>query len=189
MVNSVGATVNIKNSKFSNSQSTALHLIDSSGVIENSIFSDNNCGISVDSINGVANTAYGGCYGVHTSGQILSSTALEIRNNQFIRNKLIGVEVRSGTAPTINSNIFTDNGYPIKIESSYPAITNSQLVNSTTSPNILGGIAISGYTHFSQNYTLKNDPQLSYILETNGPALSPYVDSSVTLTIEIGRAH
>ena len=184
MVNIVGATVNIKNSKFSNSQSTALHLMDSSGVIENSIFSDNNCGISVDSINGVANTAYGGCYGVHTSGQILSSTALEIRNNQFIRNKLIGVEVRSGTAPTINSNIFTDNGYPIKIESSYPAITNSQLVNSTTSPNILGGIAISGYTHFSQNYTLKKD--LPYILETNGPALSPYVDLGVTLTLESG---
>jgi len=184
MVNIVGATVNINNSKFENSQSTALHLMDSSGVIENSIFSDNNCGISVDSINGVANTAYGGCHGVHTSGQILSSTALEIKNNQFIRNKLIGVEVRSGTAPIINSNIFTDNGYPIKIESSYPTITNSQLVNSTTSPNILSGIAISGYTHFSQNYTLKKD--LPYILETNGPALSPYVDAGATLTIEPG---
>ena len=186
MVDIVGATVNIKNSKFSNSQNTALHLIDSSGVIENSIFSDNNCGVSVDSINGVANTAYGGCYGVHTTGQILSSTALEIKNNQFIRNQLIGVEVRSGAAPTINSNIFADNGYPIKIESSYPTIANSQISNSTTSPYILKGIAISGYTHFSQNYTLKNDLQLPYILETNGPALSPYVDAGATLTIEPG---
>ena len=186
MVDIVGATVNIKNSKFNNSQNTALHLIDSSGVIENSIFSDNNCGVSVDSINGVANAAYGGCYGVHTTGQILSSTALEIKNNQFIRNQLIGVEVRSGTAPTINSNIFTDNGYPIKIESSYPAIANSQIANSTTSSYILNGIAISGYTHFSQNYTLKNDLQLPYILETNGPALSPYVDAGATLTIEPG---
>ncbi|MBI2446205.1 MAG: lamin tail domain-containing protein [Parcubacteria group bacterium] len=155
MVNIVGAMVNIKNSKFSNSQSTALHLMDSSGVIENSVFSDNNCGISADSINGVANTAYGGCYGVHTSGQIFSSTALEIKNNQFIRNQFIGVEVRSGAAPTVNSNIFTDNGYPIKIESSYPTITNSQIVNSTPSTSsgqatstFLGGIAISGYTHF-----------------------------------------
>lgn len=184
MVDVHGATININHSKFENSKNTALHLMDSSGVVENSTFSDNNCGISVDSINGVANTAYGGCYGIHTTGQILSSTDLEIKNNQFIRNQLIGVEVRSGTAPTINSNIFTDNDYPIKIESSYPLITNSQITNSTTSPNILSGIAISGYTHFSKNYTLKKD--LPYILETNGPALSPYVDAGATLTIEPG---
>ena len=184
MVNIVGATVNINHSKFENSQNTALHLTDSSGVIENSIFSDNNCGISVDSTNGVANTAYAGCFGIHTTGQILSSTALEIKNNQFIRNQLIGVEVRSGTAPIINSNIFTDNGYPIKIESSYPVITSSQLVNSTTSSNVLGGIAISGYTHFSQNYTLKKD--LPYILESGGPDMVPYIDAGATLTIEPG---
>ena len=183
MVDARGATVNIKNSKFANSQNTALHLVDSSGIVENSIFSDNNCGISIDSSNGIANTSYAGCYGVHTSGQILS-VASQIKNNQFIRNQLIGVEVRSGTAPTINSNTFTDNGYPIKIESSYPTMTNSQIANSTTSPKILNGIAISGYTHFSQNYTLKKD--LPYILETNGPALSPYVDAGVTLTIEPG---
>lgn len=183
MVNIVGATINIKNSKFENSQNTALHLVDSLGIVENSIFSDNNCGISVDSSNGIANTSYAGCYGIHTTGQVLSA-APQIRNNQFIRNQLIGVEVRSGAAPTIDSNTFTDNGYPIKIESSYPAITNSQLANSTTSPNILNGIAISGYTHFSHNFTLKNNPQLPYILETNG--LSPYVDAGATLTIESG---
>ncbi len=185
MVNIVGAAVNIKNSKFENSQNTALHLMDSIGTIENSIFSDNNCGISVDSLNGIAQTSYGGCYGIHTTGQILSA-APQIRNNQFIRNQLIGIEVRSGTVPTIDNNIFTDNGYPIKIESSYPVITNSQLANSTTSVDFLGGIAISGYTHFSQNYTLKNNPQLPYILETNGPALSPYVDAGAILTIEPG---
>lgn len=185
MVDIIGATVNINHSTFTNSQNTALHLVDSSGIVENSIFSDNNCGISVDSSNGIANTSYAGCYGVHTTGQVLSA-APQIRNNQFIRNQLIGVEVRSGTAPTVDGNIFTDNGYPIKIESSYPAITNSQIANSTSSPNILNGVAISGYTHFSQNYTLKNDPQLPYILETNGPALSPYVDVGTALTIEPG---
>lgn len=193
MVDIAGATVNINHSKFENSQNTALHLVDSSGTVENSIFSGNNCGISVDSLNGVANTAYNGCYGIHTTGQILSSTGLQIKNNQFIRNQLIGVEVRSGTAPAIDSNIFTDNGYPIKIENSYPIITNSQLTNSVPSTSsgqatstYLGGIAISGYTHFSQNYTLKNNPQLPYIFETNGPDLSPYIDSGVTLTLEPG---
>ncbi|MDP3800309.1 MAG: right-handed parallel beta-helix repeat-containing protein, partial [bacterium] len=184
MVNIVGATVNIKNSKFENSQMTALHLVDSSGVVENSIFSDNNCGISVDSSNGIANTVYGGCYGIHTTGQVLSGTALQIKNNQFIRNQNIGIEVRSGSAPTIHNNTFTDNGYPIKIESSYPTITNSQVANSTSSPNILNGIAISGYTHFSHDFTIKKD--LPYILETNGPANSPYVDAGVTVTIEPG---
>ncbi len=189
IVDVVGATININHSKFENSQNVALHLVDSSGVVENSIFSDNNCGISVDSLNGVANTSYGGCYGIHTTGQILSTAVLQIRNNQFIRNQIIGVEVRSGTAPTIDNNIFTDNGYPIKIESSYPSITNSQIVNSTLSTSsgqatstFLNGIAISGYTHFSQDFTLKKD--LPYILETNGPALSPYVDFGTTLTIE-----
>ena len=186
MVNVVGSTVNINNSKFENSKNTALHFMDSSGIVENSIFSDNNCGISVDSSSGSATTVYGGCYGLHTTGLILSPLTLQITNNQFTRNQNIGIEVRSGTAPTIQNNTFTDNGYPIKIESSYPAITNSQLSNSTSSPNMLNGIAISGYTHFSQNYTLKNDPQLPYILETNGPALSPYIDSGVTLTIEAG---
>ncbi|MBI2635336.1 MAG: lamin tail domain-containing protein [Parcubacteria group bacterium] len=184
MVNIVGATVNIKNSKFENSQNTALHLVDSLGVVENSTFLDNNCGISIDSSNGIANTNYAGCYGVHTTGQVLSA-APQIKNNQFIRNQ-IGVEVRSGAAPIMDNNIFTDNGYPIKIESSYPSVTNSQLANSTTSPNILNGIAISGYTHFSQNHTLKNDPQLPYILETNGPDISPYIDVDATLTLEPG---
>jgi len=80
--------------------------------------------------------------------------------------------------------IFSDNGYPVTIDSSYPTITNSQIANSTTSPNILNGIAISGRTHFSQDFTLKKD--LPYILETNGPALSPYIDFGATLTIEPG---
>ncbi|MCX6813464.1 MAG: lamin tail domain-containing protein [Candidatus Azambacteria bacterium] len=184
MVNIVGATININHSKFENSQNTALHLVDSLGIVENSIFSDNICGISVDSSNGVANTSYGGCYGIHTTGQVLSSLALQIRNNQFIRNQSTGVEFRSGTAPIVDNNIFIDNGVPLRIESSYPVITNSQIANSTTSPNILNGIAISGYTHFSQNYTLKKD--LPYILETNGPDLSPYIDSGATLTLEPG---
>lgn len=185
MVNITGATININNSKFENSKHTALRLSDSSGIVQNSVFRDNNCGISVDSINGVANTSYAGCYGIHTTGQILSA-APQIINNQFIRNQLIGIEVRSGTAPSIDNNIFTDNGYPIKIESSYPIITNSQLSNSTTSSSILGGIAISGYTHFSYNFALKNNSQLPYILETSGPALSPYVDVGAILTIEPG---
>ncbi len=194
MVNIVGATININHSKFENSQNTALHLVDSSGIVENSIFSDNICGISVDSSNGVANTNYGGCYGIHTTGQVLSSLALQIRNNQFIRNQNIGVEFRSGTAPIVDNNVFTDNGIPLKIESSYPTITNSQITNSIPSPPVggsgqatstfLGGIAISGYTHFSQNYTLKKD--LPYILETNGPDLSPYIDSGATLILEPG---
>lgn len=184
IVNIIGSTVNIKNSKFENSQNTALHLIDSSGIIENSIFSDNNCGISVDSFSGIATNSYGGCYGLHTTGQAVSSTTLKINNNQFIRNQNIGIEVRSGTAPIINNNIFTDNSYPVKIESSYPVINNSQIINSTTSPNILNGIAISGYTHFSRDFTLKKD--LPYILETNGPALSPYVDLGAILTIDPG---
>ena len=184
MINIVGATISIKNSKFENSKRTALHLMDSSGIVENSTFSDNDCGISVDSSNGIANVSYGGCYGVHTTGQILSGTNIQIKNSQFIRNQNIGIEVRSGTAPAISNNTFTDNGYPIKIESSYPVISGSQIVNSTTSPNIFNGIAISGYTHFSQNYTLKND--LPYILETNGSAFSPYVDSGAALTLESG---
>lgn len=158
--------------------------MDSSGVVENSFFSDNDCGISVNSSGGITIAGYGGCYGIHTTGQTLSSSALQIKNNQFIRNKNIGIEFRSGTAPAADNNIFTDNGYPMKIESSYPAITNSQLTNSTTSPNIINGIAISGFTHFSQNYTLKKD--LPYILETSGPNYSAYVDSGVTLTIEPG---
>ena len=191
MVNIVGAIVSINHSKFENSKRTALHLMDSSGVVENSTFSDNDCGISVDSSNGIAHTSYGGCYGIHTTGQILSGTTLQIKNNQFIRNQNVGIEVRSGTAPIIDNNIFTDNGYPMKIESSYPNIANSQILNSTLSTSsgqatttFLNGIAISGYTHFSQNYTLKKD--LPYILETNGPALSPYVDSGFTLTLEPG---
>ncbi|MEK7087185.1 MAG: right-handed parallel beta-helix repeat-containing protein, partial [Patescibacteria group bacterium] len=184
MVNITGATVNINHSTFTNSQNVALHLMDSSGVVENSIFSDNNCGISVDSSNGIAQTSYGGCYGLHTTGQILSSATLQINNNQFTRNQNIGIEFRSGTAPTVNNNVFTDNGYPVKIESSYPNITNSKIANSTTSTNFLSGIAISGYTHFSHDFSLKKD--LPYILETNGPALSPYIDLGAILTLEPG---
>ncbi|MBU2082260.1 lamin tail domain-containing protein [Patescibacteria group bacterium] len=184
MVDVASSTININNSKFENSKNTALHLMDSSGIVQNSVFSDNNCGISVDSPNGVANVSYGGCYGIHTTGQILSLAGLQIKNNQFIRNQLIGIETRSGTAPTIDSNVFTDNGYPMKIESSYPAITNSQLANTATSTNVVNGIAISGYTHFSQNFTLKKD--IPYILQSNGPALAPYVDAGAILTIEPG---
>jgi len=79
MVNVVGATVNINNSKFENSKNTALHFMDSSGIVENSIFSDNNCGISVDSSSGSATTVYGGCYGLHTTGLILSPLTASAR--------------------------------------------------------------------------------------------------------------
>ena len=183
MVKIIGATVNINHSTFTNSQSIALRLVDSDAGVENSVFSDNACGISVDSLVNSDGTTDGGCYGAHSIfSQAATATAPQIRNNQFIRNSIIAVETRNGVTPIIDSNIFTDNYYPIRIESSYPAITNSQLTNSTTSPNILGGIAISGYTHFSQNYTLKKD--LPYILETNGPDLSPYIDFGAILTIE-----
>ncbi|MBI4919703.1 lamin tail domain-containing protein [Candidatus Azambacteria bacterium] len=183
MIDVVGATININNSKFENSKRTALHLKDSSGTVQNSVFSDNYCGISVDSSGGAPNETYGNCYGIHTTGQTLSSTGLQIKNNQFVRNQLIGIETRSGTAPTIDGNIFSDNGYPIKIESSYPAITNSQIANAATSTNVISGIAISDYTHFSQNFTLEKD--LPYVLEASG-GHSPTVDAGATLTIEPG---
>ncbi len=48
----------------------------------------------------------------------------------------------------------------------------------------LEGIAISGHTHFSKNYTLKKD--LPYILESDGNYFSPYIDAGATLTIEPG---
>gem|GEM_PF-1168564 len=186
MVKVVGATININHSKFENSQSIALRLVDSEAVIENSIFSDNACGISVDSLVLPSSGTDGGCASnVHSFySQAVATTTPQIKNNQFSDNRLIAVEVRDGSTPILDNNIFTDNGYPIRIENSYPDIANSQIANFTTSPNILNGIAISGRTHFSKNYTLKKD--LPYILETDGPALSPYVDSGATLTIEPG---
>ena len=185
MVKAIGATININHSKFENSQSIALRLVDSEGVVENSVFSDNACGVSIDSLVNGDGATDGGCYGVYSIfSQAAVITTPQIRNNQFIRNRTIAVEVRDGATPIIDNNIFTDNGYPMRIESSYPAITNSQLTNSTTSPNILNGIAISGHTHFSQDFTLKKD--LPYILETNGPAWTPYVDAGATLTLEPG---
>lgn len=184
MVKAVGATININHSTFKNAQSIALRLVDSNGAVENSLFSDNDCGISVDSLVNSDGTTNGGCAGSSGYFPAVATTTPQIRNNQFIRNRLIAVEVRNGATPIIDNNIFTDNGYPVRIESSYPSITNSHIANSTTSPNILGGIAIDGYTHFRKNYTLKKD--LPYILETNGPALSPYIDSGATLTLEPG---
>ena len=184
MVKAISATVNINHSTFTNSQSIALRMVDSNGVIENSIFIDNNCGISVDSLVNGDGTTDGGCAGSSGYFPAVATTTPQIRNNQFIRNRFVAVETRNGATPILDSNIFTDNGYPVRIESSYPSIINSQLANSTTSPNILNGIAIDGYTHFRKNFTLKKD--LPYILETNGPALSPYVDSGAILTLELG---
>ena len=185
MVKITGAAVNINHSKFENSQNTALHLVDAGVTVANSVFTDNRCGISVDSILDIAIAADGSCSGYHSSiSRAAATTTPQIRNNQFIRNQLIGIEIRNGATPVIDGNIFTDNGYPARIESAYPTITNSQVVNSTTSPNIINGIAISGRTHFTQNHTLKKD--LPYILETNGPGLMPYVDKGGTLTIEPG---
>ncbi len=63
-------------------------------------------------------------------------------------------------------------------------MTNSQITNSTTSPNIINGIAISDYTHFSKNFTLKKD--LPYILEGNASGIAPYIDAGAALTIEPG---
>ncbi|MEK7501195.1 MAG: right-handed parallel beta-helix repeat-containing protein, partial [Patescibacteria group bacterium] len=163
MIKAVGSTVNINHSTFTNSQSIALRLVDSNGVVENSTFSDNTCGISVDSLVNSDGTTNGGCAGSSGYFPAVATTTPQIRNNQFIRNNLIAVEVRNGATPIIDNNIFIDNGYPVRIESSYPVITNSQIANSTTSPNILNGIAIDGYTHFRKNYTLKKD--LPYILE------------------------
>jgi len=184
MVKIVGATVNINHSKFENSQGIALRLVDSNGVVENSVFSDNACGVSIDSLVLPSSGTDGGCAGSSGYFPAAAATTPQIRNNQFIRNRLIAIETRNGATPIIDNNIFTDNGYPIRIESSYPIITNSQIANSTTSSNILNGIAIDGYTHFRKNYTLKKD--LPYILETNGPAWTPYVDASTTLTLEPG---
>ncbi len=186
MVKIVGATVNVNHSKFENSQSIALRLVDSNGFIENSTFTGNACGVSVDSLVLPSFGTDGGCasnvYSFYSNA--VATTTPQIKNNQFLRNRLIAIETRNGSTPVIDGNIFTDNGYPVTIDSSYPTITNSQIANSTTSPNILNGIAISGRTHFSKNYLLKKD--LPYIIETNGPGLSPYVDFGATLTIEPG---
>ncbi|MDO8676911.1 MAG: lamin tail domain-containing protein [Candidatus Azambacteria bacterium] len=184
MVKAVGAAVNINHSKFENSQAIALRLVDSSGVIENSTFTDNACGISVDSLVNGDGTTNGGCAGSSGYFPAVAETAPQVRNNQFIRNNIAAVESRNGSTPILDGNLFVDNGYPMRIESSYPLITDSRLENSTSSPNIFGGIAIDGYTHFRKDFTLKRD--LPYILETNGPALSPYVDVGATLTIEPG---
>lgn len=184
MVKAVGATVNINHSTFKNAQSIALRLVDSSGAVENSVFSDNDCGVSVDSLVNGDGTTDGGCAGSSGYFPAVATTTPQIRNNQFIKNRLIAVETRNGATPILDGNLFIDNGYSVRIESSYPSIANSRLENSTTSPNILGGIAIDGYTHFRKNFTLKKD--LPYILETNGPALSPYIDGGVTLTLEPG---
>ncbi|MDP2946429.1 MAG: lamin tail domain-containing protein, partial [bacterium] len=184
MVKIIGATVNISHSTFINSQSIALRLVDSNGTVENSTFSDNACGISVDSLVLPSSGTDGGCAGSLGYFPAVAETVPQIRNNQFIRNRLIAVEVRNGAAPVLNGNLFINNGYPVRIESSYPSITNSRLENSTTSPNILGGIAINDYTHFRKDFTLKKD-NLPYILEASG-GYSPYVDAGATLTIEPG---
>ncbi len=184
MVKIIGAAVNISHSTFINSQSIALRLVDSNGTVENSTFSDNACGISVDSLVLPSSGTDGGCAGSLGYFPAVAETVPQIRNNQFIRNRLIAVEVRNGAAPVLNGNLFINNGYPVRIESSYPSITNSRLENSTTSPNILGGIAINDYTHFRKDFTLKKD-NLPYILEASG-GYSPYVDAGATLTIEPG---
>ncbi len=184
MIEADGATMNINHSKFENSQNVALHLKDSSGTIQNSIFSDNNCGISVDSAIGVANVIYGNCYGVHTTGQTMTSAGVSIKNNTFVRNRLAGIETRSGAAPVIDGNTFTDNGAPITIESSYPLISGSQIANTAAAPaGAVNGIIISDYTHFSQDLTIKKD--LAYVLKASG-GHSPTVDAGVALTIEPG---
>lgn len=185
MIKAIGATVNINHSKFENSQSIALRLVDSNGIIENSVFSDNACGISVDSLVLPSSGTDGGCasnvYSFYSNA--VATTTPQIKTNQFIRNRLIAIETRNGSTPVIDGNIFSDNGYPVIIDSSYPVITNSQIANSTTSPNILNGIAISGHTRFTQNFTLKKD--LPYILETNGPDLAPYVGSSAPASADM----
>ena len=202
MVKIIGATVNINHSTFTNSQSIALRLVDSNGVVENSTFSDNACGISVDSLVLPSSGTDGGCasnvYSFYSNAA--ATTTPQIKTNQFIRNRLIAIETRNGSTPVIDNNIFSDNGYPVTIDSSYPTITNSQIANSTPSTSLdseldsrssgqatstfFEGISISGHTRFTQNFTLKKD--LPYILETNGPALSPYIDFGATLTIEPG---
>ncbi len=182
MVKIIGATVNIKNSKFENAQSIALRLVDSNSVVESSFFSDNDCAISIDSLVNSDGTTDGGCYGVHSIfSQAAATTTPQIKNNQFVRNRIIAIEIRNGSTPIIDNNVFTDNGYPARVESSYPVMANSQITNSTTSPDIINGIAISGRTHFSKNFTLKKD--LPYILESDG-TLAPYIDAGATLTIE-----
>ncbi|KKS78525.1 MAG: hypothetical protein UV53_C0035G0009, partial [Candidatus Azambacteria bacterium GW2011_GWE1_42_9] len=50
MVKIVGAKVNINHSVFDNAQGIALRLIDADAIVENSVFSNNSCGISVDSL-------------------------------------------------------------------------------------------------------------------------------------------
>ncbi len=184
MVKIIGATVNIKNSKFENAQSTALRLVDSDSVVENSVFSDNDCAISIDILKGDGNTDGGCSDGTQSNFSTAIITTPRIKNNQFIRNRVIAIEIRNGATPFIDNNVFTDNGYPVRIDGAYPAITNSQITNSTTSPNIINGIAISNYTHFSKNYTLKKD--LPYILEGNASGVAPYIDAGATLTIEPG---
>ena len=184
MVKIIGATINIKNSKFENAQSIALRLIDSNSTVESSVFSDNACGISVDILKGDGNTDGGCSDGTQSNFSTTIVTIPQIKNNRFIRNRFIAIETRNSSTPIIDGNIFTDNGYPVRIDGAYPTIINSQLANSTTSPDIINGIAISGYTHFSQNYTLKKD--LPYILEGNASGIAPYIDAGATLTIEPG---
>ncbi|MDO8743227.1 MAG: lamin tail domain-containing protein, partial [Candidatus Azambacteria bacterium] len=185
MVKIIGAKININHSTFDNAQGIALRLVDADAVVENSVFSDNNCGISVDSFVSLDRGTNGGCYGDDSAyAKAVVKTTPQIKNNQFIRNRTIGVEIRNGSTPIIDNNTFTDNLYPARMESSYPAITNSKLSNSTTSPNFLGVIAISGYTQWTENFTLRKD--LPYLLQTNGPAWSPRVRPGVTLTVEHG---
>ncbi|MDP2638646.1 MAG: lamin tail domain-containing protein [Candidatus Azambacteria bacterium] len=186
MVKVVGAKININHSTFTNAQGIALRLVDADAVVENSIFSDNNCGISVDSLVSLDNGTDGGCYSdIHSQySSVAVKVTPQIKKNQFIRNRIIAVEIRNGSIPIIDNNIFIDNQYPARIENSYPAITNSQITNSTTSPNFIGAIAISGYTQWTENFTIRKD--LPYLLQTNGPAWSPRIHAGVTMTVEAG---
>jgi len=185
MVKIVGAKVNINHSVFDNAQGIALRLIDADAIVENSVFSNNSCGISVDSLVRPDLGTDGGCYGDHSQySTAAAKTTPQIRNNQFLRNRTIGVEIRNGSTPIIDGNTFTDNYLPARVESSYPTMMNSILSNSSTSPNFIGAISLSGYTQWTENFTLRKD--LPYLLQSNGPAWSPHLNAGATMTVERG---
>lgn len=137
MIKIEGSSVEIKNSTIENSQSNGIYLKNSDSKIIDSIISDNQTGIIIET----GNPEINGC---------------QIKNNS-----LYGVDIKQDSAPKIKNNSFSNNSIAaIYLKSSYPEFDNNNASN-----NGLNGILVDSQTKIEQNEIWEAD--LVYILESN----------------------
>jgi parallel beta-helix repeat protein len=137
MIKIEGSSVDIKNSTIENSQSNGIYLKNSDSKIIDSIISDNQTGIIIET----GNPEINGC---------------QIKNNS-----LYGIDIKQDSAPKIKNNSFINNSAAaVYLKSSYPEFNNNSASN-----NGLNGVLVDSQTKIEQDETWEAD--LVYILESN----------------------